>query len=123
VKLTSLLCDIAKALGAILALPAALVLLWFAYSRYVIWRYDQPFERVERGDTQERVITLLGKPHRTTAEHQTKLAWVSGDREEYFDGESVVQFRYAPWSPAGEEYIVGFDGTRRVVSKYEITSP
>ena len=89
----------------------------------MIWRYDQPFERVARGDTEEHVIALLGKPHCIATEHQTKLAWRSGEHEEQFDGDCVVQFRYIPWSPTGDEYVIGFDPSKHAVSKYEITSP
>ena len=110
-------------LAGIIAIPVALVLAWFIYSRYVIWRYDQPFEQVTRGATEEQVIALMGKPHRIASDHQTTLAWRSGEHEEYFDGDCVVQFRYIPWSPTGDEYVVGFDASKHAVSKYEITSP
>jgi hypothetical protein len=109
--------------AVIIAVPITLVVAWFVYSRYVIWRYDQPFERVARGDTEEHVIALLGKPHRIATEHQTRLAWRSGEHEQQFDGDCVVQFRYIPWSPTGDEYVIGFDSSKHATSKYEITSP
>ncbi len=114
---------VTSVVAGIIAIPVAVVVAWFLYSRYVIWRYDQPFECVARGDPEEHVIELLGKPHRIATEHQTQLAWRSDEREERFDGDCVVQFRYIPWPPSGDEYVIGFDSSKHAVSKYEITSP
>ena len=105
------------------ALFGSVVVLWFCYAQYVDSRYNGPWSRVARGDTQEQVIARLGKPHRIFIERQTKLAWESNQHEDYFDGESFVEFRYIPWSPTGDEYVVGFDRDKHAVSKYRITSP
>ena len=105
------------------ALFGSVVALWFCYAQYLDWRYDRPWTRVARGDTQEQVIACLGKPHRIFSERQTKLAWESDQQENRFDGESVVEFRYIPWSPTGDDYVIGFDKDKHAVSKYRITSP
>jgi len=39
------------------------------------------------------------------------------------DAVSVKEFRYVPFSIAGEEYSIGFDASGRAVSKFHITSP
>jgi len=114
---------ITAVVAGLVAIPVALVLAWFVYSRYIIWRYDQPFERVARGATEEQVIALMGKPDRIVSEHETHLVWRAGEHEENFEGDCVLQFRYIPWSPSGDEYVIGFDASRHAVSKYEITSP
>jgi hypothetical protein len=55
------------------ALFASVVALWFCYAQYVDWRYDRPWTRVARGDTQERVIARLGRPHRIFSEAPNKI--------------------------------------------------
>jgi hypothetical protein len=91
--------------------------------QYSDWRYDRPYGRVSRGDTQERVIALLGKPHRIATERREQLVWESPHHIDDFDGESVTEFRYIPFPPTGDEYVIGFDHDKRAVSKYRITSP
>ncbi len=87
------------------------------------WRYIRPWQRVARGDSEERVVALLGRPHRVINEHSDKGSWESDKGIEYYDAESVKSFRYVPFSISGEEYEVSFDSSGRVVSKFHITSP
>jgi hypothetical protein len=103
--------------------PLALFALWFATAQYEDWRYIRPWQRVARGDTEDRVVALLGRPHRITMEHSDKGSWESGNKIEWFDAESVKHFRYIPFSITGEEYEVSFDSSGHVVSKFHITSP
>ena len=105
------------------AVPLALIALWFVTAQYEDWRYIRPWQRVARGDTEDRVVALLGRPHRVIMEHSTKASWESGHHVEWYDADSVKQFRYVPFSITGEEYEVSFDSSGHVVSKFHITSP
>ena len=107
----------------VVALFGGVWALWFVSAQYEDWRYIRPWERVARGDTEERVVALLGRPHRVINEHSDKGSWESDKRIEYYDAESVKSFRYVPFSITGEEYEVSFDSSGRVVSKFHITSP
>jgi hypothetical protein len=107
----------------VVALFGGLWALWFVTAQYEEWRYIRPWERVSRGDTEEHVVALLGRPHRVINEHSDKGSWESDKGIEYFDAESVKSFRYVPFSITGEEYDVRFDSSGHVVSKYHITSP
>jgi hypothetical protein len=108
---------------AIIAIPVGILVLWFPYAHYVDWRYIRPWERVARGDTEDRVVALLGRPHRVIMKHSDKATWESEKRIEYYDAESVKTFRYVPFSFTGEEYEVSFDSSGHVISKFHITSP
>jgi hypothetical protein len=105
------------------AVPLALIALWFVTGQYEDWRYIRPWQRVSRGDTEDRVVALLGRPHRVVMEHSTKGSWESNNHIEWYDADSVKQFRYVPFSITGEEYEVSFDSSGHVVSKFHITSP
>ena len=105
------------------AVPVALFLLWFATVAYQDWRYVHPWQRVVRGDSEDRVVALLGQPHRITAERGYKIAWESERTIDWGEGECVKQYHYIPFSITGEEYIIGFDSSGRAVTKFHITSP
>jgi hypothetical protein len=107
----------------VIAIPTALVAAWFVTAQYEDWRYIRPWQRVARGDTEQRVIALLGRPHRIIAVHSDKATWEADGRVEWYDAESVKSFRYIPFSITGEEYEVSFDSSGRAVSKYHYTSP
>jgi hypothetical protein len=107
----------------VVSIPFALFTLWFVIVQYQDWRYIRPLEHVARGDTEEHVIALLGQPHRIVVERSTKASWESEHKIDWYDAESVKQFRYVPFSITGEEYGIGFDSSGRAVSKFHITSP
>lgn len=108
---------------AIITIPVVLAVFWFADAQYVDWRYIRPWERVARGDTEDRVVALLGHPHRIVTERSDKGSWQSEGRVEFYDADVAKDFRYVPFSITGEEYQVSFDPSGHVVSKYHITSP
>jgi hypothetical protein len=90
---------------------------------YIDWRYVNPWHQVARGDTEDRVVTLVGHPHRVTTEPLDKVAWESKHTLDWYEADCVKQFHYVPFSITGEEYDVGFDSSGHVVSKFHVTSP
>lgn len=114
---------ILQLLSGVLGIPVAFILLFVAYGAYVDWRYVTPWEHVARGDTEDRVIALLGRPHRVIVQHSDKGSWQSDHHVEWFDADIAKDFKYVPFSITGEEYEVSFDPSGRVVSKFHITSP
>jgi hypothetical protein len=109
--------------GFIVAIPVVVIALWFGYGSYVDYRYVSPWQKVDHGDTEDRVIALLGRPHRITTERIKKVGWESQHNIDWYDGECVKQFRYIPFSITGEEYDIGFDSSGRAVFKVHVTSP
>jgi len=109
--------------GIVIAIPLAFFITWFASVQYDDWRYIHPWERIERGDTEQHVLQVMGRPSRILFEHADKASWESKDKIDWYDAESVKQFRYIPFSITGEEYGIGFDSSGRAVSKFHITSP
>ena len=105
------------------AIPVTLWALWFATVQYQDWRYIHPWERIQRGDTEEHVLKVMGRPHRVVFERSTYAPWMHAQRVEELKAESVKQFRYIPFSITGEEYGVGFNESGHAVSKFHITSP
>src|SRR5260370_38975207 len=95
----------------------------FVIAEYQDWRYVRPWQRVVRGDSEDRVVGLLGQPHRVTTLRSDKVSWESQHTIEGYDAECVKQFRYLPWSITGERYRVGFDPSGHAVSKYHLSSP
>ena len=87
------------------------------------WRYVHPWQRVSRGDSEERVVALLGRPHRIVFEQTDKAAWESEHNIDWYNAESVKRYRYILLSITGEEYDVAFDSSGRAVSKFHVTSP
>jgi hypothetical protein len=114
---------ILQLVGFVAAVPVALLLLFFATVAYQDWRYVHPWQRVARGDSEDHVIALLGRPHRVTDARGDKVAWESEHTIEWSDAHCVKQYHYIPFSITGEEYLVGFDASGRAVSKYHVTSP
>jgi len=107
----------------IVGIPLTLFMTWFAMVQYQDWRYIHPWERIERGDTEQHVLQVMGRPNRVLFEHSDKGSWESGHKIDWYDAESLKQFRYIPFSITGEEYGIGFDSSGRAVSKFHITSP
>jgi hypothetical protein len=104
------------------AVPVALVALWFVTAQYEEWRYIRPWERVARGDSEDRVLTLLGHPHRILTQRSDKGSWQAEGKVEFYDADIAKSFRYVPFSITAEEYEVSFDPSGHVVSKYHFTS-
>jgi hypothetical protein len=109
--------------SAVIAIPGALLGLWFATVQYQDWRYIHPWERIQRGDTEEHVLNIMGRPDRIVFERSTYAPWSNGHKIEENEVQSVKQFRYVPFSFSGEEYGIGFDSSGHAVSKFHITSP
>ena len=107
----------------IIGIPLALFITWFAMVQYQDWRYIHPWERIERGDSEQHVLETMGRPDRVLFEHSAESTWESAHKIEDYHAESVKQFRYIPFSITGEEYGIGFDSSGRAVSKFHITSP
>jgi len=91
--------------------------------RYQDWRYINPWESIQHGDTEEHVLKVMGSPHRVILERSTYAPWETEHKIEENKAESVKQFRYIPFSITGEEYGIGFDSSGHAVSKFHITSP
>jgi hypothetical protein len=109
--------------SAVIAVPVALWGLWFATVQYQDWRYINPWEYIQRGDTEEHVLRVMGRPDRVIFERGTYAPWESQHKVEEYQIDSVKQFRYIPFSFTGEEYGIGFDSSGHAVSKFHITSP
>ena len=115
--------DLVLLILTLVVAAASIYGLWFADIAYSDWRYERPFNRVLHGDSEDRVVSLLGRPHRIVVERFTNAPWESDGKIDWNKAESVKQFRYVPFSITGEEYAIGFDNSGRTVSKFHITSP
>ena len=107
----------------IIGIPISLFVTWFATVQYQDWRDIHPWERIERGETEQHVLQVVGQPTRVTVERSTYGTWESAHKVEDYEAESVKRFRYIPFSITGEEYDIEFDSSGRAVSKFHITSP
>ncbi len=90
---------------------------WLGHSR------ARGYERVARGDSEERVVELLGTPDQTTGATDY-VSWDDDYTTGSHDGECVGEYWYRrPLTTCGEEWKVGFDAKGKVVSKYHYISP
>jgi hypothetical protein len=109
-----------KVLITLLIIPALIGIYWL----WLIWRYDTPYHRIVRGDTEDRVVSLLGKPYQVSAPHDLlKETWA--DEESFGIAQSKIarQYRYRVPVITGDEYIIGFDSDGHAVLKSHLTSP
>ena len=91
--------------------------------QYQHWRYIHPWERIERGDSEQHVLETDGTPRpcplrAQRREHMGVSAQDRGLSCRVGEAVSVILF-----SITGEEYRIGFDSSGRAVSKFHITSP
>ena len=94
------------------------------YWIWLIWRYDTPYHRIARGDTEDRVIALLGKPYQVSAPHDVlKDTWADGESFGIAQSEITKQYRYRVPVITGDEYVIGFDSDGHAVLKSHLTSP
>ena len=108
---------------AILVVPITAIAALLALGEYQEWRYVRPWRQVGHGDSEQRVMELLGTPHSVEAWQSEQASWESDHKIEYYNAEVKERFRYLPLSFSGEEYCVGFDHTGHATSKYHISSP
>ena len=73
----------------IVGIPLTLFMTWFAMVQYQDWRYIHPWERIERGDTEQHVLQVMGRPNRVLFEHSDKGSWESGHKIDWYDAESL----------------------------------
>ena len=94
------------------------------YWLWLTWRYQMPYRRVAVGDTEERVVALLGKPNEITAPHDTlRHTWLTNHSFGITEREIVKEYRYNVPVISGDQYVIGFDSDGRAVLKNQITSP
>src|SRR5205807_8146941 len=104
----------------ILGLIVAVASWWL----WVLWRYENPFHRVARGDSEARVVLLLGKPHSISAPHDfAERDWSDPDSFGITGHEIVKEFRYEVPFLLGDEYVIGFDADDHAVLKNRLISP
>jgi hypothetical protein len=89
-----------------------------AYWSWIAFRWDKPYARIVREDTEAHVIALLGKPHSISEEHFVVKQDSSEDRDFSVAQRQVVkQFHYnVPINP-GEQYLIDFDPDGHAVLK------
>jgi hypothetical protein len=105
---------------SILGLVVAVAVWWL----WVLWRYEKPFHRVARGDSEARVVLLLGKPHSISTPHDfAEQDWSGPDSFGITGHEIVKEFRYEVPFPLGDEYVIGFDADDHAVLKSRLISP
>lgn len=108
----------------LVGLPLLLVL-YVAWCFYVDYRYSEGFEKITPGDSEQRVIALMGRPGKNTMKLKPSDTW---------DGEPLTNVGLSPtaravkyyWYTPGlfaQSYYIGFDDIGMAVSKYHYSSP
>ena len=101
-----------------------LVVVVGSYWFWLTWRYHTPYRRIARGDSEDRVVALLGKPNDITAPHNTlKKDWSTEHSFGIAQREIVKEYFYNVPVVSGDQYVIGFDSDGRAVLKNQITSP
>ena len=112
-----------KLIGKCLVVIFVCLIFWVCWVWHRTDVLGRTFERVQRGDSQARVVELFGQPRFVTSELQTNINW--DESWSATNGERCVQqFHFCPpFTICGEEWIVGFDEHSHAVAKYHIVSP
>ena len=107
--------------AALLSLPTLAASVW----SWTILRYVKPYEQIARGDTEARVVALMGRPARVSTDdrYPPMQTW---DASDSFGTAGVTVARYY-WYPlpsiTGDEYVIGFDAEGHAVVKNKLISP
>jgi hypothetical protein len=84
----------------------------------------KPYERIAPNDSENRVVSLLGKPRKITTDRETIKTSVHTPDEFAEKGREVTKtFWYEVPDFTGTEFLVGFDSEGRAVSKGQLMSP
>jgi hypothetical protein len=71
-KLPPIAATLLKVLLVLFIIPALVGIYWL----WLIWRYNTPYHRIASGDTEGRVVALLGKPYEVSAQRDAlKETW------------------------------------------------
>lgn len=109
-----------KGIGVLLIIPALLGGYWL----WVSFAYIKPYHRIAPDDSEARVISLMGRPHRIETERAVIDTALNANGDFAAKGrESVKQFVYTVPDITGDEYVVSFDSEGHVVAKMERISP
>jgi hypothetical protein len=113
-----------KLFAKLLAVIFVSLIFWLGWVWHRTEDMQRIFERIQRGDSQARVVELFGPPRFITSELQTNINW----DEEWVDKTNGVrciqQFHYCPpFTICGEGWVVGFDNRSNAVTKYHLLSP
>ena len=113
-----------KWLVLILAIVSVLSILWLSWAWHRTEVLGWAFARVQRGDSQARVLELFGDPRFVTSNLETNIYW-DVDRVNQTNGvRCIQQFHFCPpFTICGEEWVVGFDDQSNAVTKFHIVSP
>jgi hypothetical protein len=113
-----------KLFAKLLAVIFVSLVFWVCWVWHRTGVLEQTFARVQRGDSQSRVVELFGQPRFVTSELQTNIDWDEDWLSATNGIRCVRQFHYCPpFSICGESWIVGFDESSNAVAKYHIISP
>jgi hypothetical protein len=112
-----------KPLSAILVVLFVCGVAWLTWKWIVTEKCRRSYAEVKRGDSEARVLDLLGKPSKVSGP-PSNISWDSDATLHPNKGECVREFWYVPpISIAGEEFTIGFDASSNVISKYRYESP
>ena len=113
-----------KWLRAITAIIFLFAIIWVGW----IWQrtnhLEQAYERIQKGDSQTRVIQLFGQSPHVTADFDTNTSW-DDVWEDRTNGVAFVRllYFYPPFSICGESWEIGFDDHSNAVKKFHLLSP
>jgi hypothetical protein len=113
-----------KWLVVIMASAFLCAVIWICWAWHRTEVCQQNYLRVQRGDSQTRVVELCGQPAQVSMELETNLSWEDSQQLYWTNGICVRQFHYyPPFSICGESWQIGFDERSNVVSKFHFISP
>jgi len=115
---------IVKWLAMILASAILLSVIGLCWVWHRTEDLELAFERVQRGDSQARVVELFDQPPYVTTDAATNTSWDGAWADRTNRVTSVCHFHfYPPLSICAESWEIGFADHSNAVTKFHIVSP
>lgn len=99
-------------------------IIWFCWVWHRTNDLERAFERVQKGDSQTRVVELFRQAPYITTNFDTNICWgdVWTQRTNGATSVRLLNF-YPPFSIFSESWGVGFDDHTNAIEKFHICSP
>jgi hypothetical protein len=107
-------------IGVLLAFAAIAI----GYCVWLNFWFTRPYHEIAIGDSEARVISLLGKPYEVSSSNaHIDYKWETTEGFGVPGRKVVKEFTYRVPVISGDEFVIGFDAEGHAVFKNRLTSP
>jgi hypothetical protein len=108
----------------LLAIVVACSAIAVGYYLWLTFWFTKPYREIAVGDSEQRVISLLGKPNNVRYSNtRVEYSWHTDEAFGVPGRDIVKEFTYRVPVIGGDEFVIGFDAQGRAVLKNRLISP